>query len=304
MSAIENLLKKNFQKRKSWIKQVGVEAYRLYDWQIPEYPFFIDRYGEQFLIYDRTESRDESRKPLMIKEIEDALVKLFACSKDQILWKMRKVQKGTDQYEKVGNENSRQVVSEGKRNYYVNLHDYLDTGLFLDHRPIRNQFQKSNQGTFLNLFSYTCSVGLAAALGGASTTNVDISKTYLEWGRDNYKLNHLNPSDHQFIHSDVLAWIDSCRKKYDVIFLDPPSFSNSKRMEAKSFDVLRDQDSLVEACLNLLNPGGTLYFSNNHSKFRLSAHLKRYSPQNITSETIPFDFHNQKVHWCFLFKAP
>ena len=297
---IENLLSKNLKKRYGWAKQTGTNAYRLYDWQIPEYPFFVDIYGDYVVIYDRTEARDESRKGQMIEEIDLAIKNLF--SDKEIVWKMRERQKGTDQYEKVAAKGERIVVQEGKRQYWVNLHDYLDTGLFLDHRPLRNQFQKTNQGNFLNLFSYTCSVGLAAALGGAKTTNVDISNTYINWGQDNYGLNNINLDDHEFIREDVLAWLRNINKGYDVIFLDPPSFSNSKKMASNSFDVLRDQEDLVQACLAILNPGGSLYFSNNHSKFRLSDKLKELKPEDITKKTIPMDFHNQKVHWCFRFE--
>ena len=299
---ILNILKKNFKKRKGWINQVKINAYRLYDWQIPEYPFYIDVYGSKFLVYDRTEKRDEERKQAMVREINTALIDLFDCELSNIIWKMRERQKGTDQYEKLSTSNEREVVSEGQRKYWVNLYDYLDTGLFLDHRPLRNEFQKHNQGRFLNLFSYTCSVGLAAALGGANTTNVDISKTYLQWGKDNYELNGLNIEDHRFVHTDVLAWLKDAKGKYDVIFLDPPSFSNSKRMESDSFDVLRDQDFLVDECMRLLKPGGSFYFSNNHSRFKLSDSNKKLNPKNITADTIPFDFHNQKVHWCFKFE--
>lgn len=301
---IENILRKNLKKRLSWAKQTQVEAYRLYDWQIPEYPFYIDVYKKEVVVYDRTEVRDEPRKDQMIQEVDKALRSLLNLSENAIFWKMRQRQKGRDQYEKIDLKNRRQVIQEGPRKYYVNLHDYLDTGLFLDHRPLRNQFQKKNQGRFLNLFSYTCSVGLAAALGGAKTTNVDISKTYLNWGKDNYTLNDMDPKEHEFIHGDVLAWLQNERSTFDVIFLDPPSFSNSKRMSSSSFDVLRDQDILVQNCLDLLNPGGVLYFSNNHSKFRLSEQNKKLNPQDITQKTIPQDFHNQKVHWCFAFKKP
>ena len=298
---IENLLKKNLKKRQGWSKQAGIEAYRLYDWQIPEYPFYIDIYGNQVVVYDRTEKRDQSRKDQMLKDIDVALRNLLEITPENIIWKMRERQRGADQYEKVSTKEQRQIVGEGTRKYYVNLYDYLDTGLFLDHRPLRNQFHKQNQGKFLNLFSYTCSVGVAAAMGGAKTTNVDISNTYINWGQDNYKLNGLKLEGHRFIRDDVLSWLLKEPEKYDVIFLDPPSFSNSKKMESKSFDVLRDQDGLVMTCLEKLNPQGTLYFSNNHSKFRLSKNLLQQKPQDITKKTIPFDFHNQKVHWCFKF---
>ena len=298
-----NILKKNFKKRKGWAKQTGTEAYRLYDWQIPEYPFYIDLYGDEVVVYDRTEARDEGRKEQLLGEVQQALVELLEISDKSIVWKLRSRQKGKDQYEKISQTKKRKVVAEGKRKYYVNLHDYLDTGLFLDHRPLRNQFHKIKQGKFLNLFSYTCSVGVAAACGGAQTTNVDISNTYIGWGEENYKLNGLDLKQHKFVRGDVLGWLEKCTDKYDNIFLDPPSFSNSKKMESNSFDVLRDQNFLVKSCIARLNPGGTLYFSNNHSKFRLSKELQELNPKNITENTIPQDFHNKKVHWCFEFKA-
>ena len=293
------MLQKNLKKRFGWAKQTGTNAYRLYDWQIPEYPFFVDIYGDYVVVYDRTEARDVARKCQMLEELEVALKNLLPDK--EIIWKMRERQKGVDQYEKVDAKEERIQIQEGKRKYWVNLHDYLDTGLFLDHRPLRNEFQKNNQGDFLNLFSYTCSVGVAAALGGAKTTNVDISNTYINWGKDNYRLNNIKIDDHEFIRTDVLAWLKHEMNRYDVIFLDPPSFSNSKKMERNSFDVLRDQVDLVKACMYLLKPNGTLYFSNNHSKFRLDKKLQELNPQDITKKTIPMDFHNQKVHWCFRF---
>jgi 23S rRNA (cytosine1962-C5)-methyltransferase/23S rRNA (guanine2445-N2)-methyltransferase / 23S rRNA (guanine2069-N7)-methyltransferase len=189
------------------------------------------------------------------------------------------------------------------------LWDYLDTGLFLDHRPIRYQFlKKSKDKNFLNLFCYTASVSVMAAVGGARTYSVDMSKTYLEWAKENFKLNNLDISLHKFVEEDVLQYIENINRKlelqnyFDTIFLDPPTFSNSKSMKT-DFDVERDQNWLVENVIKLLKPDGVLYFSNNKRDFKLSPELSsRFKVKTITKDTIPVDFHDMKIHHCFEIK--
>ena len=198
------------------------------------------------------------------------------------------------------------VVTEGEAQLKVNLYDYLDTGLFLDHRPLRLSFAKLKPGTrFLNCFCYTGSASVHAALAGALTTNVDLSNTYLCWAEDNFKLNQLDTSRHQFIQYDCREWLRMTRDHFDVIFLDPPSFSNSKRM-TDTLDIQRDHGLLITAAMRLLNPGGVLYFSTNFRQFKLDPELsEKYAVQDISAQTIDQDFkRNTKIHYCYKIMMP
>jgi 23S rRNA (cytosine1962-C5)-methyltransferase/23S rRNA (guanine2445-N2)-methyltransferase / 23S rRNA (guanine2069-N7)-methyltransferase len=209
---------------------------------------------------------------------------------------------GDAQYEKLAGSGDRFSVQEGPRSYYVNLTDYLDTGLFLDHRPLRNQFQKGCSGRFLNLFCYTASVSVAAALGGAATTSVDMSNRYLAWAEDNFQLNGIDPTKHHFVREDALKFLSSpgpLRKSFQTIFLDPPTFSNSKKMTG-AFDVQRDHSGLIDQAMQFLAPDGKLFFSCNRHKFRIDpAMMQRYVVRDISDASIPRDFRNRRVHVCF-----
>ena len=219
-------------------------------------------------------------------------------------------QKGKEQYQKLDEKNQKKVILENGIPLFVNLHDYLDTGLFLDHRPLRYQFLKKSDGQqFLNLFCYTASVSVMAACGGALTYSIDKSKNYLEWAQENFKLNQLDLKQHTFLEEDVLQFIDQAVQwpdfvgRFDTIFLDPPTFSNSKSMKT-DFDVERDQTDLVQKVMKFLKPSGVLYFSNNKRSFKLSPYLQsQFKIKDITSSTIPIDFHDQKIHRCFEIKA-
>ena len=220
-----------------------------------------------------------------------------------LIVKQRQRQKGTAQYEKISQENQYLTISEGRAKFKVNLQDYLDTGLFLDHRCLRLSFAsmpETQQTRFLNLFCYTATASVHAALNGAKTTNVDLSKTYLSWAEENFKLNHLSLSAHQFIQADVLMWLKQVQQQFEVIFLDPPSFSNSKRMEG-ILDIQRDYVRLIDAAMRLLSPGGILYFSTNLKTFHWDEALdQRYNVREITAQTIDQDFKRQpKIHRVF-----
>lgn len=298
---IKNRLEKNYKKLKSWADRQQIEAYRLYDRDIPEYPFIVDIYKDQYVVYDKSDpvkDKDKNHLPHVI----EALKALFRCNEDQVVVKKRERQEGLKQYEKLGGQNQTFTVRESQALLKVNLHDYLDTGLFLDHRPIRQKIYKTAKDKkFLNLFCYTGSVSVFAALGGARTTSVDMSQTYLRWAQDNFELNKIDLAGHHFVNADVLDWLrlQKNHRAYDVIFLDPPTFSNSKKME-DSFEVERDQDFLVESCMSMLNPGGVLYFSNNKRKFKLSEKiLSEFAVRDITEESIPQDFHDKKIHNCY-----
>ncbi|MFV8257229.1 class I SAM-dependent methyltransferase [Bdellovibrio bacteriovorus] len=300
MDMIKNRLEKNYKKLKNWAERAQIEAYRLYDRDIPEYPYIVDIYKDHFLIYDKSDLRDLEKNHL--PHVQEALKALFKCDDNKIVIKKRERQEGLKQYEKLDAKEETFVVRESQALLKVNLYDYLDTGLFLDHRPMRQKVFKSvKDKKFLNLFCYTGSVSVFAALGGASTTSVDMSQTYLRWAQENFQLNNLDPAKHNFINADVLDWLRTTKSPntFDVIFLDPPTFSNSKKMD-ESFEVERDQEFLVESCMNMLRPEGILYFSNNKRKFKISpAVLSKYKVKEITTESIPQDFHDKKIHNCF-----
>lgn len=303
MNMIKNRLEKNFKKLKAWSERNHIEAFRLYDRDIPEYPFIVDIYKNKFVVYDKGDLRDKDKNHL--PHVIQGLQELFKCSEDDIVIKKRERQEGLKQYEKLDMKNQTFEVRESQALLKVNLEDYLDTGLFLDHRPMRQKvFKIAKDKKFLNLFCYTGSVSVFAALAGATTTSVDMSQTYLRWAQDNYEINKLDPSKHVFINADVLEWLRLNKNKptFDIIFLDPPTFSNSKKME-DSFEVERDQEFLVQSCMSMLLPGGTLFFSNNKRKFKLSENLlSTYTVKDLTEESIPQDFHDKKIHNCFEIK--
>lgn len=301
---IKNRLEKNFKKLKPWAERNKIEAYRLYDRDIPEYPYIVDIYKDQYLIYDKSDPiKDQNKNRL--PHVIDALKALFKCEESAIVIKKRERQEGLKQYDKLSEKNLSFEIRESQAVFKVNLHDYLDTGLFLDHRPMRQKiFKTAADKRFLNLFCYTGAVSVFAALGGARTTSVDMSQTYLRWAQENFVANGLDLSEHTFVNANVLEWLQEARsqEKFDIIFLDPPTFSNSKKM-TDSFEVERDQEFLVQACMEMLKPQGVLYFSNNKRKFRLAdSILSKYKVKDLTEESIPQDFHDKKIHCCFEIK--
>ncbi|MGE5087192.1 MAG: class I SAM-dependent methyltransferase [Bacillota bacterium] len=303
MIMIKNRLEKNYKKLKPWADRTGVEAFRLYDRDIPEYPFIVDIYKDHFLIYDKSDLRDKDKNHL--PHVIEALEALFKADKSKIIIKKRERQEGLNQYEKIAAKEETFVVKESQGLFKVNLHDYLDTGLFLDHRPMRQKiFKTVKDKNVLNLFCYTGSVSVFAALGGGRTTSIDMSQTYLRWAQDNFELNKIDLNQHKFINANVLEWLHENRNKqdFDVIFLDPPTFSNSKKMQ-DAFEVEKDQDFLVDSCMSMLRPNGVLYFSNNKRKFKLNDNLAvKYKIRDISDESIPQDFHDKKIHVCFEIK--
>ncbi|MGZ3772515.1 MAG: class I SAM-dependent methyltransferase [Pseudobdellovibrionaceae bacterium] len=298
---IKNRLEKNLKKLKPWASRHQIEAYRLYDRDIPEFPFIVDIYKNHYVIYDKSDAvkdKDKNHLPLLT----EALKNIFKCEDTNLVIKKRERQEGLKQYEKLSDQNETFFVRESQALLKVNLYDYLDTGLFLDHRPMRQKiFKLGNEKRFLNLFCYTGSVSVFAALAGARTTSVDMSQTYLRWAQDNFELNKIGLSEHSFINADVLEWLQENKDKrnFDLIFLDPPTFSNSKKMD-NNFEVERDQEFLVDSCMSMLAPNGLLYFSNNKRKFKISEKiLSTYTVRDISEETIPQDFHDKKIHNCF-----
>lgn len=300
MSVIQNRLEKNSRRLTPWASRLPTEAWRLYDRDIPEYPFIVDLYLDYAVVWDRSDEvidKDKNHLP----ELLTALQAVRGLSPEKIIVKKRARQEGTSQYERIDEKDSFLTVTEGKAKLRVNLWDYLDTGLFLDHRPMRYKVQKLARGKkVLNLFCYTGSVSVFAALGGGQVTSVDMSATYLDWAQENFRLNHLSVTDHEFIQSDVLQWLENDpQPEFDLIFLDPPTFSNSKRMK-RTFEVERDQVELVSNTMRWLRPEGLLFFSNNKRDFKLSSELQsRFSIRDISEESIPPDFHDKKIHRCY-----
>lgn len=298
-----NRLQKNYAHLQKWAKRNQISCYRIYDNDLPEYAYAIDIYNDYIVLQEYAapaiiaSHKIEKRSLDVLQVVPQAL----NVSPANIVIKQRKQQKGTNQYQKINQKGRAMLVNEGAAKFKVNLYDYLDTGLFLDHRLLRLQFAKLPANTrFLNCFCYTATASVHAALAGALTTNVDLSNTYLEWAQDNFKANHLNLSKHKFIQDDCLTWLKITKERFDVIFLDPPSFSNSKRMEGV-LDIQRDHVFLIKAAVRLLYPGGTLYFSTNLRSFKLDPEVAlEYKVVDISSDTIDLDFkRNQRIHRCF-----
>ncbi len=301
-----NRLQKNVSHLKKWAKRHQISCYRIYDADLPEYAFAIDVYNHYAVLqeYAPPASIPAEKAAQRSLEVIQAVPIVLDIPADNIVIKTRKQQKGTNQYEKVDQTRHTLIVQEGKARLKVNLYDYLDTGLFLDHRLLRLKFETLPPETrFLNCFCYTASASVHAAIAGAWTTNIDLSNTYLDWAQENFKLNALDLSKHQFIQLDCMDWLRRTKDRFDVIFLDPPSFSNSKRM-ADTLDIQRDHEQLIQAAMHLLNPNGELYFSTNFRQFKLSKHIgELYQVQDISTETIDEDFkRNKRIHQCFLIK--
>ncbi len=288
-----------------WARREGVSCYRLYDADIPEFPLAVDWYEERIHAaeYERRHPLDEAEYALWRRGCRQTLADTFGIPHEAVFFKTRSRQKGSAQYEKMAGQQAVFIVQEGGLQFKVNLSDYLDTGLFLDHRITRRMVRERAAGkTLLNLFAYTGAFTVYAAAGGATgSTTIDMSATYLQWARDNLRLNHLEKPSHRFIQADVTEWLKQApEEKYDLIVLDPPTFSNSKRMDYP-FDVQKDHPYLINRCLRRLQPDGVLYFSTNFRKFRLQHEAIWAGARiaDISAQTIPPDFRNPKIHYCF-----
>lgn len=302
MDAIANRLKKNYDRIFPWAQRNHVDAFRIYDRDIPEYPFILDLYKNIGVIYDKSNpliARDKTH----FEYFQTAIKTLWPHWRHCFV-KHRRRQEGQDQYERMDQKEFKIIVHEGKAQFHVNLSDYLDTGLFLDHRNLRYKVFKTTKGkSLLNLFCYTGAFSVHAALGGARTTSIDMSKNYIEWAQDNFKLNKIDLEQHIFIADNVMEALPKLKEKFDLIILDPPTFSNSKKM-VDSFEVERDQVMLVDSCMRVLSESGILYFSCNKRTFKMAEELsEKYQVKNITRDTIPMDFHDQKIHHCFEIRA-
>jgi 23S rRNA (guanine2445-N2)-methyltransferase / 23S rRNA (guanine2069-N7)-methyltransferase len=305
-----NRLKKNLKKLSNWAKQNRVTCYRAYDADLPEYAVAVDIYqGDSTWVvvqeYEPPKSIDQHKADQRLAGLLAEIPRVLGINSDQVFLKIRRKQKSTDQYEKHGDQGRFHIIEEGGCKLLVNFEDYLDTGLFLDHRPIRLLIQKqAKDKRFLNLFAYTGSATVHAAVGGAkSTTTVDMSNTYINWAKKNMALN-ANEGTHEFIQADCLEWLATeaqlANRQYDLIFLDPPTFSNSKRMD-EVFDIQADHVQLINNAISLLSLGGVLYFSTNFRRFKIDKQaLSDLIVEDISASTIPEDFaRNPKIHYCW-----
>ncbi len=302
--AFMNRIRKNLRTIGKWADREGITCYRLYDADLPEYAVAVDRYGEWVHVqeYAAPASVDAVKAETRLKDVITVLPHVLDVDEKKIILKIRRRQKGKNQYEKQDGKGRYIEVAEGPCRLLVNLTDYLDTGLFLDHRLTRAMIGSMAGGKrFLNLFCYTGAATVYAALGGArSTVSVDLSATYLDWARKNLDLNGIRGVKHRLEQADCRDWMSNCGDRFDLIFLDPPTFSNSKRMRG-TFDVQRDHAGLINDTVKLLAPGGTLIFSTNRTKFRMeTGALVGLMVEDITQKTIPRDFErNPRIHTCW-----
>ncbi|ODS64732.1 MAG: 23S rRNA (guanine(2445)-N(2))/(guanine(2069)-N(7))-methyltransferase [Arenimonas sp. SCN 70-307] len=312
---VANRLRKNLRNSKSWRAREGVTCFRAYDADLPEYSAAVDVYeedggaGRQFVHvqeYEAPGTIPEADTRRRFGELLDAVREVFAVPAGQVAIKTRARGKGGSKYGRMDQRGEFFVVREGAARLQVNLFDYLDTGLFLDHRPLRLRIAGEARGKrFLNLFCYTGAASVQAAVGGAaSTTSVDLSGTYLEWAGRNLALNGATGRQHQLVQADAVSWLEADRGQYDLVFCDPPTFSNSAR--AADFDTQRDHVRLLRAAVARLAPGGLLLFSNNYRRFRLdeAAVAAFAEAREISRDTIAADFaRNPRIHRCWELRA-
>jgi 23S rRNA (guanine2445-N2)-methyltransferase / 23S rRNA (guanine2069-N7)-methyltransferase len=312
-----NRLAKNLKRLQAWAEKEGIGCYRLYDADMPEYAFAIDLYrtldpDASWLYVQEYAAPAEIELDAVRRrrgEAMSTLTEVTGVAPERIRVRVRRRSRGGEQYNKVGEQADYHVVQEGGLRFRVNFDDYLDTGLFLDHRITRQRLRAAAAGRrFLNLFAYTGTATVYAAAGGASaSTTVDLSNTYLEWAQRNLALNRLTGSQHRLVQADCREWLEGGPREaglYELIFLDPPTFSNSKRMEGV-LDIERDHPRLIDACARLLAPGGLIVFSTNAQRFRLDPQLTaRLAVQDVSAATIPRDFErNPRIHRCFEIRA-
>ena len=308
---LRNRLKKNGRKLNAWRKQNDISCYRLYDADLPDYSAAIDVYESDGIRlhvqeYEAPKTIDERDAKRRLSELLSVLKIEFQVPSEQIYLKQSRRQKVQPQYEKVADANTFHVVQEGPCEFHINFEDYLDTGLFLDHRPLRQLIREQSKGkTLLNLFAYTGAISVHAAIGGAITTTLDMSNTYLDWAKRNFSLNKIDLSNHQFLRADCVAWLQQpATDQYDIVVLDPPTFSKSKKMEGL-LDIQKDYVELIEQSMTRLAAGGSLYFTVNLRGFKMDDDsLSDFDVIELTQQTVPPDFQQRKhVHRCWQIRA-
>ena len=314
---LANRLRKNQRKFKPWLKGQQITCYRLYDADLPEYAVAIDCYGSAIHVqeYEPPASIDASAARRRLAEVSDAVFAVLKPEQSEFFVKQRQRQRGDKQYQRLteqtrqAGKNAFEVMENGAR-YEINLSDYLDSGLFLDHRPVRKQLAELCTGKrFLNLFCYTATATVQAALGGASESlSIDMSNTYVDWAGRNLALNKLDTNRHQLLRADCMSWLaatenEDLEDSFDVILLDPPTFSNSAKMD-DVLDIQRDHQGMIEQCMGLLTKDGVLVFSNNFRRFKLAPELEaKFAVENISPATIDKDFARRpRIHQCWLIR--
>lgn len=304
-SPLANRIRNNYKHVRKWAKRTSTDCFRIYDREIHQYPLAIDFYAGRFSV-QYFSPRRELLEPstVLIEEIENVLHKIFGATSEVIYWRTRAKRKETRQYERAGESKDFFITTEYGIRFKVNLVDYLDTGLFLDHRETRHWIASHAKGKrLLNLFAYTCSFSVHSAAAGATfTKSVDMSNTYTEWGRDNFRLNVLPLNINVVVRADCLKFLEQEIQSgllYDIIVIDPPTISRSKKMD-QLFDIQVDYVPLLEKALRLLDDGGVVYFSTNSRKFCFDPKLfPACKVQDISEKTIPIDFHDKKIHRCW-----
>ncbi|HET9058152.1 MAG TPA: class I SAM-dependent methyltransferase [Chitinophagaceae bacterium] len=303
----ENRLTKVFKHLSKQARRQGISCYRIYDKDLPEFPLIVDVYDDKIYLaeYKAKHHLSEEEYDLWLQDSLEVISKVTNVPGNKIYLKQRRRKtERTDQYQKTGEKSEFFVVEENGLKFKVNLSDYLDTGLFLDHRITRERIRKESNGKkVLNLFAYTGSFSVYAVAGGAEeVTTVDLSNTYIQWAKDNFALNGFtDQSKYHFIITDVLQYLDELKlNSFDLIVMDPPTFSNSKKMK-EFLDIQQDHVALINKCLLALKPGGVLYFSTNYTKFFLeSEKIKASQIKDITQATTPFDFEGKLRRWCYM----
>jgi 23S rRNA (cytosine1962-C5)-methyltransferase len=300
-----NRIAKNYRHLRKWARREGIECFRVYDRDIPELAFALDVYGQRAQLQEYSPPVTDVRAQGEWRSaMHAAAAQALELPLQDVLLKQRHGQRPDAQYRKLGPRGEDFIVGEGGHRFIVNLTDYLDTGLFLDHRETRALVQSHAAGRrFLNLFCYTGSFSVYAAAGGAKTsTSVDLSNTYLNWARRNFELNGMDAGHHRLIHADARRFVRdeaAAGQRYDLIVFDPPSFSNSKRMQGV-LDVQRDHATFIRDCVEILAPAGDLLFSTNLRSFRIdAAALAGLNVSDISAQTVPPDFRNRKIHKCW-----
>lgn len=304
-SPLKNRIRKNYRHIRKWARRTGTNCFRIYDRDIKEFPIAIDFYAGRFCAHYFTSSRDSDEPPSRIyEEAMSAICSLFNTTPESIYWRTRIKREKTEQYEKTSASKEFFTVYEYGVKFKINLLDYLDTGLFLDHRETRRLVASQSTGKrVLNLFAYTCSFSVHAAAAGASfTKSVDMSNTYTAWGSDNFILNGIALKNHPIIREDYAKFLESemrTSERYDIIIIDPPTISRSKKMD-QMFDIQIDYVSLIKNALKLLSKEGTLFFSTNSRKFQFDeSQFQPYKCMEISHHTLPIDFHDAKIHRCW-----
>ena len=298
-------IRKRAKHLRKWPTKRGITCYRIYERDIPEIPLVVDLYEDSIHIteYDRPHERDPAEHGNWLDLMAQTAADGLNVSKQNIYLKRRGRQKGKTQHDKVAETFLRKEVREGGLKFLVNLADYVDTGLFLDHRITRGMVRDQAKGKhFLNLFCYTGSFTVYAADGDAkSTVSVDLSRNYLDWAKSNLAINGLDGDQHQFIHQDTMQFIQDhpVKPTYDLVVIDPPTFSNSKRTE-KDWTVQGQAEQLLERVLPLVIPGGVIYFSTNFRRFKFQPeNLDLSEAHEISRQTVPEDFRNRRIHRCW-----